>query len=352
MPLKNTNLQNTDSLSQDIDEIDLESTESKQQPVIETSPSASGEETSDFSGSDDDTGSVDLKNTADTDAVEHDFGIEISDDELWDDEGDLEEIPLFGEELDSSPETDPPEQPDPDLDNGPASGTAMEDGKDHEKSEEPVDDISSPAFAKPVQAESEEISADDADDSIEENSLTLWVVCGIATILLFVGTAVLWRMAVSPVEMHGRPAPVTDKNKRVVSGPSPDTGAAIHTGASVQTGSDGLETNPGPLGQVPVETIDLAPFLIPAQRFGELVFFKLQVELTVPDLSQKLQVVKKEAWVRDIIYTELKGIDISKGIQGNFLLKYRRPIKNNLNRELAPYNIRIKEVRLTGFLLD
>jgi len=97
------------------------------------------------------------------------------------------------------------------------------------------------------------------------------------------------------------------------------------------------------------QAIDLAPFLIPAQRAGDLVFFKLRVELIAPDATTKQEILKREAWVRDIIYQELKGINISRGIKGDILTRYRRPLLERLNRELAP--LHLEDIRLMGFLL-
>jgi flagellar basal body-associated protein FliL len=97
------------------------------------------------------------------------------------------------------------------------------------------------------------------------------------------------------------------------------------------------------------ETFNLAPFIIPVMRQGELVFFKLTVELIVPDMNTKQQLKKREAWVRDAIYTELKGIEVGPGTKGEFLLNYRRPLKQRIEKELAPLEIR--DVRLMGYVL-
>ncbi|NDY43102.1 flagellar basal body-associated FliL family protein, partial [Dissulfurirhabdus thermomarina] len=95
--------------------------------------------------------------------------------------------------------------------------------------------------------------------------------------------------------------------------------------------------------------LTLDPFLIPAHRSGEMVFFKLQAELVVPDISTRQALRRKEAWVRDAIYQELKDIDVSEGLQGNLLYRYRRPILDRLNREFAP--LEVEDVRLMGFLM-
>ena len=59
--------------------------------------------------------------------------------------------------------------------------------------------------------------------------------------------------------------------------------------------------------------------------------------------------MQKEVWIRDIIYRELKGLDISKGPQENILAQYQKPIVDRINTEFAP--LKIEDVRLVGSLL-
>lgn len=147
----------------------------------------------------------------------------------------------------------------------------------------------------------------------DEASWIIWTITGVSGILLTVGLVLLWNLSAPFFEPHG--AVIED---------IPDTLA-----------------NHGDF-----ETLDLDPFLIPAQRDKETIFFKLQVELIVSDAGTKHAIRKKEAWVRDTIYRELKGIDISSGIQKNFLTQYRQPIVRCLNIELAP--LRVEDIRLKG----
>jgi len=150
----------------------------------------------------------------------------------------------------------------------------------------------------------------------DEASWIIWTITGVSGILLTVGLVLLWNLSAPFFEPHS-----------AVTEDIPDTLA-----------------NHGDF-----ETMDLDPFLIPAQRDKEMIFFKLQVELIVSDAKTKHAIRKKEAWVRDIIYGELKGIDISSGIQKNFLRQYRQPIIRCLNHELAP--LRVEDIRLKGYLM-
>lgn len=150
----------------------------------------------------------------------------------------------------------------------------------------------------------------------EEASWIIWTISGASGILLIVGLALLWNLSAPFFEP---PSMVTED--------IPDN-LANHSAS---------------------KTIDLAPFLIPAQRDKELVFLKLQVELIVSDAETKNAVRKKEAWVRDTISRELQGIDISSGIQEKFLMQYRQPIVRCLNHDLAP--LRVTDVRLRGYMM-
>lgn len=171
--------------------------------------------------------------------------------------------------------------------------------------------------AIPPDKASESRSQETAEAKLpDEASWIIWTITGISGILLTVGLVLLWNLSAPFFEPHSA---VTEN--------IPDTLA-----------------NHGDF-----ETMDLDPFLIPAQRDKEMIFFKLQVELIVSDAETKHAIRKKEAWVRDTIYRELKGIDISSGTQENFMMQYRQPIVRCLNHELAP--LRVEDIRLKGYLM-
>jgi len=151
----------------------------------------------------------------------------------------------------------------------------------------------------------------------DEASWIVWTITGVSGILLTMGLVLLWNLSASFFEPHN-----------AVTEDIPSTLA-----------------NHGDF-----ETMDLDPFLMPAQRDKDMIFFKLQVQLIVSDAAAKYAIQKKEAWVRDIIYRELKGINISSGIQKNFLTQYRQPIVRCLNHELAP--LRVEDIRLKGYLMN
>lgn len=150
-----------------------------------------------------------------------------------------------------------------------------------------------------------------------EASWIIWTITGVSGILLIIGLVLLWNLSAPFFEPHN---------------------------AVTEDVPDALAEH------VDFETMDLDPFLMPAQRDKEMIFFKLQVQLIVSDAEAKQAIQKKEAWVRDIIYRELKGIDISSGIQKNFLTQYRQPIVKCLNHELAP--LRVEDIRFKGYLMN
>ena len=218
-------------------------------------------------------------------SLENDFEVALSEDKLWDEGDHPVDIRLF--EDNSYDESD---------------GNEL---------------ILSTEEAIPPDKASESRSQETAEAKLpDEASWIIWTITGVSGILLTVGLVLLWNLSAPFFEPHS-----------AVTEDIPDTLA-----------------NHGDF-----ETMDLDPFLIPAQRDKEMIFFKLQVELIVSDAKTKQAIRKKEAWVRDIIYRELKGIDISSGIQKNFLMQYRQPIVRCLNHELAP--LRVEDIRLKGYLM-
>lgn len=284
-------------------------------------------------------------------------GTDISDDELWEDD-DIEEIPLFEEEfleqeleteksVDKSGEAETVNEEDSEagIDKNPKAEI-------HE--EEQVEAAHRDTVEKPAAAELQrppETAAaagtlgqreDEQKEQQQKGStarrseglknLLPWIATGIAAALSAAAILTIWLIA-SRADIP---------NKTVSEPPSGQTDVQQPSSQAALT-----------LSQRPVrdtaQAIDLAPFLIPAHKSGELVFFKLQVELIVPNATTKQKLLKREAWIRDIIYQGLKGINISKGIRGDILTRYRRPLLERLNREMTP--LRIEDIRLMGVLL-
>jgi hypothetical protein len=268
--------------------------------------------------------------------ADEDFGITLSDDELWDSEGGDDGIPLFdelaleigeAETEHAAPQVSGEEEIAPEAAGGQGSVTA--------------NGLDIPAEAISAVTPEEEIAQ--AKDSPAATSWIPWGVTGMSSLMLVVGLFVLWSLTSTAGQM--------DPDR---SGTSFQAGQQDGRTVPVrQSGGAGSGPVPGTFGGPEtlrdMDRISLAPFLIPAQRGGEMVFLKLQVELTVADSTTKHGLLKKEAWVRDAIYRELKGIDISSGDAGNFLLQYRRPLIERLDRELAP--LTIEDIRLAGFLM-
>jgi len=262
------------------------------------------------------------------------FGITLSDDELWDTGTGLDDIPLFEEFASEFEEQQVIHQ------TGGETGEAAQPGAaiSHEKKpdEEPAETASSDtAQADAGRAEATVVNADTWGMPV----WTPWAVTGISSVLSLAALVFIWGLAA------GLPDP-----SRTGAGYGVGAGMSEPSGQAQEPGIAGGRNPGGQKILTQFETMSLAPFLIPGQRGGELVFFKLQVELVAPDVTTKHGLLKKEAWVRDAIYRELKGIDISPGVQGDFLQQYRRPIRERLNREMAPLGV--EDVRLTGYLLQ
>lgn len=269
--------------------------------------------------------------------MEEDSLFSLSDDELWDEEGDLADISLFEKEL---------EQGTFETDAAAAGGDAKQSVGDGEPPRE-GDTLATPKTegAEAEASSTDELSAAGESKPLEQPWLP-WAAAGVAAVFLVAGLLVLWHLIAPQIQ------------NQVLKG----TGMA-RTGAASQYAvglGDGLqEIRIGPGGQAEpaersrllpaLEIITLDPFLIPAQQSGELVFLKAQVELLVQGQGTLRKIKRKETWVRDLIYQELKGIDIKPAIQGDFLQQFRRPIQDTLNQELAP--LKVSEVKLMGFLL-
>lgn len=262
-----------------------------------------------------------------------------AEDELWDEGSAFEEVPLF-EEF--------------------ASKIAAAESKPKDIVEELSSELEA-AVADQEQAvgieKTEESGGDELQSDASSSSILPWVISGIACLFMLSGAWVFWRMYANLSVPAG---PVGVQQHVQVAAPSAHKATLPPVAAQKPAQTNPVEAPVAPkISQghnpaneqrlVPLEYISLAPFLIPAQQGGEPVFFKLQVELICRDKQMKEELTRKETWVRDAIYREMKGIDLSAGVQENDINRFRRPILDRINRELAP--LYVDDVRLMGTLL-
>ena len=262
------------------------------------------------------------------------------DDELWDEGGDLEEVPLFEEFASKIAEAE-------------------------SKPKEIVDELSSELEAAMTGTEQaagpekpEESSGDDQQSVASSSSILPWVITGIACIFMLAGGWVFWRMysalsaPAGPVQVQQRvpiaAPPAHQASSAPVSLKTPAQTTHVAAPPAQKIAQEHSNAADAPR-LVPLEYISLAPFLIPAQQGGEPVFLKLHVELICKDKQMKEELSRKETWIRDAIYREMKGIDLSGGFQENNITRFRKPILDRINRELAP--LYVDDVRLMGSLL-
>ncbi len=262
-----------------------------------------------------------------------------AEDELWDEGSAFEEVPLF-------------------------EAFASKIAEAESKPKDIVEELSSEleaAVADQEQAvgpeKTDESVGDERQSVASSSSILPWVVSGIACLLMLSGGWVLWRMysnlsaSVGPVgvQQHVSATSLAHQTPSApVSVQKPAQTSSVAAPAAQKTSQEHTATAHDQR-LAPLEYISLAPFLIPAQQGGEPVFFKLQVELICRDKQMKEELTRKETWVRDAIYREMKGIDLSAGIQENNINRFRRPILDRINRELAP--LYVDDVRLMGTLL-
>ncbi len=292
----------------------------------------------------------------DTDAFGDDLGISLSDDELWDDSDD-DDIPLFDDEPEEpvpyGPGAAKPEEKEASTE-APAAETEAQ------PSQGETEAAVAPQGETVVSEEGAEPSADTGEENEDADVVVVsfpvpawvpWFVSGLASAVLVAGIFVLWGMLSSApsdaVTVSKIDASSREVSQRMAAPPKGDDAQGLNR--SQASAVTAVQDVPHDAKQATVETFNLAPFIIPVMRQGELVFFKLTVELVVPDMKTKQELKKREAWVRDAIYTELKGIEVGPGTKGEFLLNYRRPLKKRIEKELAP--LEIKDVRLMGYVL-
>ncbi len=290
------------------------------------------ETSADISGDDAVVGSEDASEDGSVGGVadEDEIGISLSDDELWDEGDDLDEIPLFEEEEEKDgAEAGPVDE---------AMAFSLQDEQEgHGESENESSDHSSPEDTESPGAGGHVL--DDKEDEAEGHGAEVmsqavlsrwmpWIVTGISAFLFIIGIVVLCMIWPSSEDGDRATEPVR----------------AI----APKTGTNQVKTAREPKPAAGVESINLEPFLLPARQEGELVFIKLYVELIVPDMQTKKSLMLKQAWVRDTIYQELKDITVPAG-KGDMLSMYRRSLIRKLNEEFKP--LRIKDLRLSGYLL-
>ncbi len=301
---------------------------------------------------------MDIPGTERTAMEDDETGIDLGDDELWEDD-DVEEIPLFEEEFleqeletgaDAADSGEEKTLEEKDM-TAPAKETSgdTEAGKKEEETiprtpadeSEHTDSVPVPGDGPTTLDQPEEAhDSGETGDIPEEKGKSPgirgfipWIITGLSAGLCVAAIFTIWLIASgADGKPDSPPAAATQGRQQPVRSPSQVPGVS----------------KVKPLRGT-AQAIDLAPFLIPAQRSGDLVFFKLRVELITPDATTKQELLKREAWVRDVIYQELKGINISRGVKGDILTRYRRPLLKRLNRELAP--LRLEDIRLMGFLL-
>ncbi len=277
--------------------------------------------------------------------TEDEVGINLDDDELWDD-GEVEEIPLFEEELLS--EISQEEEKEKQANNESKPSEPLVEGVS-EGSEGLSDELSEELLADEGQGseEAEKKQEDIEDNQVDEvedlspkeapglaSRLLPWIVTGFSSILIILAVLTIYLMWSGPANQQAK----------VLESSQP-----VSTQKIVKRAEKKVNIQSPTGARQGFEAIDLAPFIIPGKSGGELVFFKLQVELIVQDALTKQELMRRQAWLRDIIYQELKGLDISRGIQGDILDRYRAPLLKRLNMEFSP--LKIKDIRLMGYLL-
>ena len=266
----------------------------------------------------------------------------LTEDELWDPKSNVNDIPLFEE----------------------FASELAEQTKKEEELLSPVEEEiqESDIAAPPVEPEHKveagpslvEKTNEDQPASNEIKNITigrnnpflLWGLAACAAIMIVAGGLAMLKMTgLLPANRFSENNVI--ENKQAAPPSALDTSHPRPSG-SIKTGS-GPQQPGQPQKAGPAITISLSPFLIPAQQNGEMVFFNLQVDVIVQDQKAKDELMQKEVWIRDIIYRELKGLDLGEKFQENILAQYQKPIVDSINTEFP--SLKVEDVKLSGSLI-
>ncbi len=289
--------------------------------------------------------------------IDDEIGIPLNDDELWDEDGGLDEIPLFedefedfnDEEKEEIGEDDSPPQTSPKASSTESPKTLdSSQSPDEESKAVKEDDTGQP----PPSGEDKDAGPDDAgEETIPDESISWigWLITAVSSLLIIAGGFFLYELYSMPQPVHElRELPKQPLRHKEAKPPAPSLPAAPAKPVADKKDTQEQKSEDAYSESGQWEVIPLSPFLIPAYQAGELVFFKVQVALTVPDIQTKRAVMRQEARVRNIIYQGLKGMEVQPGY-GNVLYQYRRPLMDTLNRSLAP--LKVLDLKLTGYLM-
>lgn len=261
---------------------------------------------------------------------EEDLGTSITDDELWDESGGLDEIPLFDDIIEDKEEPLIKDTPEPESQVKPPDS-------DKERVVTEIKDDSGDELVTGSEEHENQVYEGELEEEKDESPF-IWF--NLTNIFSFVNSIILLVGIFTLFKVLKTEPPHQDYLKHI----SQQT-------VKVKTSTKTSEIKPQELERMDrgFYTMNLDPFIIPAQMNGELVFFKLKAELVFDDMASKRAFSEKVAWVRDIIYSELKGVDISAGLSQRSLFSYRKPIMDRLNKFLAPN--KVEDLRLVGFVL-
>lgn len=279
----------------------------------------------------------------------------LAEDDLWDPGDKIDNVPLFEEfaaellehdEKKGGPLAEPDVQPEI-LPNNLVTDVPLEAEHGIEAPSPLIEESEGSDGTKHIE-DTEEKTSEDTKEGIKQidigagNPWFLWGLIAIALVLIVTGGVTVWKMTGAILNPSAKSGILQDKTNM------DENAKYLQLSGNKKSGSTARQ--PGEPQKIPdISKITLAPFLIPARQNGEMVFFNLQVDLVARDQKTMDALLQKEVWIRDIIYRELKDIDISKGLQGNLLAQYQKPIVDHINTELIP--LKVEDVRLSGSLI-
>jgi len=266
-------------------------------------------------------------------------------DELWDPSTELDDISLFDEFASEIAEIEKTEKEKTEKEKTEKKQTL----KDDEGLSSLIDE--------------EEVSGDQSrqkeespspQEETQEKLLIPLIISGISFLLLLAGIFTIWQIIIIPYNAKKLPENVI-KQLSEINTPQNEVSKPLKAEKEQTVNSTPGNIHPSSeqneiTNKLPnYETIALSSFMIPATQDGQLVFFNIQISILLSDIHTKKEFIKRETRLRDTIYRELKGTDLSQGVNENTLITFRKPLMDKINQEYAP--LKIEDIKLTGYIL-
>lgn len=265
-------------------------------------------------------------------------------DELWDPASELDDVSLFDEFASEIAEIEKTEK-------------EKAEKKPFFKDDEGLSSLIEEEKEKTSEPLSQQKEESDLQPETKEKLLIPIIVSMIAFLFLLAGIFTIWEIIITPFSAKKLPTKVIKQLSEVTPHQN-ELSQELNTAKKEKKTAGNATADNIPLSiekndianKLPnYEMMTLSSFMIPATQNGQLVFFNIQISIMLSDINMKKEFIKRETRLRDTIYRELKGADLSEGINENTLIMFRKPLMDKINKEYDP--LKIEDIKLTGYIL-